>query len=362
LLLGAVLLDPSTPNWAREILFSTGLSKNIYADSVSNNCISSLVALARAGDRIVNGKTHLAIVGGVESMSNPRLTFGEKANQFFLDLFRSKSFGQRLNVLKTFRPRYLFPAVPGVVEPSTGLSMGQHMELTAQEIGIPRDAQDSLALNSHKNGAEAQEKGWLEQDIFELCSIKQDSLIRRDTSIEKLSRLKPVFDRQNGTLTAGNSSALTDGACVLALASREKAGELGLPVLARVVDYEFAALDPKEGLLMAPGLAVPRLLNRRGLVLDDFDAIEIHEAFAAQVLANVWAWEKGWKEEAVGHLPWERTNKWGGSIALGHPLAATGARVALTLARRLQQEGGNLGLLSVCAAGGMGCAMVLSSE
>lgn len=358
---GSVLFDPRMPNWAREIVLAAGLPKTVYADSVSNNCISGIVALTRSADRIVTGHSGLAVVGGAETMSNPTLAFSYSASKIFLELFRARTASDRLKLIAQLRPRHFAPAAPAVTEPSTGLTMGEHTELTAKQFNISREAQDKLAFESHARAFRATQEGLLEPYITPFLGIKSDLLVRKDTTVEKLSKLPPVFDRKSGkgTLTAGNSSALTDGASLMLISSEERAASLGMEPLAYLTDYEFAAIDSNDGLLMAPGVAVPRLLQRNGLKLEDFDLIEIHEAFSAQVEANISAWENGWKEGPVGKVRRDRLNTLGGSIALGHPFSATGGRMVVHLASELKRNGYKRGLISICAAGGMAGALIL---
>lgn len=360
---GTVLLDPKTPNWAREILFKAGLPKHIYAYSVSNNCISGLVAATCAMDRILSGGTNSAIAGGAESMSCPTLLFNEKATKTFLKSFRAKTLGDKLKLFSGLRPKDFFPMPPSVTEPSTGLTMGQHMELTAKELHIDRASQDKVAFLSHERADKALKEGLLAPFILPVAGVSKDTLIRGDTTIEKLSSLKPVFDRSSaGTITAGSSSALTDGAACVFLMSDDEAKKEGREVLAYIKDYEYAAIDPSQGLLMAPAVAVPRLLKRHGYTFADFDLIEIHEAFGAQVVANIKAWEEGLKEEAVGAIDYDKVNTLGGSIALGHPFAATGGRLMMHLASELKRRNLKRGLISICAAGGMAGAMILERD
>lgn len=357
---GAVLIDPRTPNWAREILFKAGLPKTVYAQSVSNNCISGLVAITNVSDRIALGLADSGIAGGVESMSNPPLMFRPSASKRFLALSRARSMKDRLALLAGFRPKDLLPAPPGVTEPSTGLTMGEHMEITAKERGVSRAAQDEIALASHKNAQSAVEKGLFKELITPIAGVEKDLLIRGDTSAEKLAKLPPVFDRSaKGTLSAGNSSPLTDGASAVLLMSESRAQREGRKPLAFIRGYEYAAISPDDGLLMAPAVAVPKLLARLGLKLEQMDLIEIHEAFGAQVVANIDAWERGWKLAPIGTVDRSRVNTLGGSIAIGHPFAATGGRIVHTLARELHRRNLRFGLISICAAGGMAGAMVL---
>ncbi len=357
---GAVLLDPRTPNWAREILFASGLPKTVYAQSVSNNCISGLVAITNVAEGIALGKIRTGIAGGVESMSNPSILFGKQASSLFLALARARSLGERLKIIAKLRPKHFAPKPPGITEPSTGLTMGEHMELTAKDWKVARAEQDEIAFQSHSRAAKATADGRLGGEIEPLAGVSKDTIVRSDTSVEKLSKLKPVFDRSDkGTLTAGNSSPLTDGASAVLLMSESKAKEAGREVLATIRDYEYAAISPDDGLLMAPAVAVPRMLKRLGLGLQDFDLIEIHEAFAAQVLANIQAWENGWKKSAVGKVDRSKLNTLGGSIAIGHPFAATGGRMVTTLANELKRRNLKRGLISICAAGAMAGAIVL---
>lgn len=363
LVYGAVLLDPKTPNWARQIVLTSGLPAAIGAHSVSNNCISSLVAISVVTESIRSGRIKAGLAGGSESMSNPPVMYKKKSAMKFLALSRARTLGQRLTSVLRFNFNDFLPDLGGFAEPSTGLTMGQHMEITAKEWKIGRKEQDEIAFASHQNAHRAAWDGRLKEEIVPVAGIDRDTFIRMDTSMEKLGKLPPVFDRSGqGTLTAGNSSPLTDGAATVLLMSEEQAKASGRKPLAFIRDYEYAALDPKEGLLMAPALAVPRLLRRTGLALKDFDIIEMHEAFGAQVLANIAAWEKGWREPAIGRVSKEQLNPLGSSIALGHPFAATGARIATTLAKELDRRRARRGLISICAAGAMAGAMILERD
>ncbi len=237
------------------------------------------------------------------------------------------------------------------------------MEITAKELKIPRKIQDEIAYKSHQNAAKATAEGKFTENIIAIDGISEDQLIRKDTTLEKLANLKPVFDRtEAGTLTAGNSSPLTDGAAAVVIMSSKEAKKQNKEVLAYILDYEYSAIDPKEGLLMAPAVAIPRLLARNNLNFSDFDLIEIHEAFGAQVAANIKAWEEGLKEEAVGSLDYSKVNVLGGSIAIGHPFAATGGRIVMSLAGEMKRRDAKLGLISICAAGGMAGAMILKRD
>lgn len=355
---GSVLLDPRTPNLAREIWFGAKLPHSVYAHFVSNNCITGLVALTDIVSAISTKKVSIGIAGGVESMSKPALLFRGAAADAFHRLTWARTFSEKLSAVAALRPSSFLPEAPSPKEPSTGLTMGQHMEITAQKLSIPREEQDALALLSHQNAHQATEDGRLTAEIAPFNGLEKDNIIRSTTTLEKLARLKPVFDRsERGTLTAGNSSALTDGASAVLLMSEDKLKEEGREALAFVRDYEFGALSPEEGLLMAPTVAVPKLLRRNNLSFNDFDLIEVHEAFAAQVLANIAIWEK-----ELGSLPREKLNVLGGSIAIGHPFAATGGRIVTTLSNELKRRGAKRGLISICAAGAMAGAMILERD
>lgn len=362
-----VLLDPRFPNFARELVLRSGLPKSIGAHSVSNNCISGLVAATFIGEAIQSGRIKLGIAGGSESMSRPTLTLHPQGEAFFIRMAKTRSMSDKLKLLSTFRPKYLMPQPPSPKEPSTGLTMGQHCEMTAKEFKIPREVQDKIALRSHHNGARAQEAGSLAAEIEPLDGQSKDNLIRADTTLEKLSALKPVFDRgPQGTLTAGNSSPLTDGASAVVLISDQEAKRQGRTVLGYIDAVEYAAIDPADGLLMAPGIALPRLMERNNLKISDVDIFEIHEAFGAQVAANMLVWEKGWSKypsvKAFGKIPEEKINVNGGSIAIGHPFAATGGRLILSTLHELKRRNARSGIISVCAAGAMACAMLVRTQ
>lgn len=357
---GIVLIDPRLPNLAREIVFKSGLAASTHALTVSNNCISGIHAISAIYDSIASGRAEVGIAGGVESMSNPAILFNPEASRLFIDLAGARSLKQTLALALKLRPRHFKPAMPAIAEPSTGMSMGEHTELIAKEWKIPRAQQDEIAYLSHKNAQAATQDGRLKSEIHPLNGIDHDLLIRADTTLEKLAKLSPVFDRSAaGTLTAGNSSPLTDGASAVLLMSEVRARREGRERLAFIKAFEYAALDPKDGLLMAPALAVPRLLKKAGLKLSDMDIVEMHEAFGAQILANLRAWEQGWREPAIGVLDRSKLNPLGSSIAVGHPFAATGGRIVTTLANEMKRRNVRYGLVSICAAGGMAAAMIL---
>jgi acetyl-CoA acetyltransferase family protein len=315
---GVVVPEPGKPNLAREIVLETGLPDGIEAQTISSYCITGLRTITAIAEGIAAGRIEAGIAGGVEWLSGADPS--------------------------TFQ------------EPSTGLTMGQHMELTRKEWDLPRDRQDEIALASHRNAVAAREV--LSGEIVPVEGVSQDSGPRDDTSLEALAGLRPVFDPQ-GTITAGNASPVTDGASAVLLLSEDRARAEGRVPLAYIRAMDYAAIDPAEGLLMAPAITVPRILERTGLRLRDMDLIEIHEAFAAQVLANVLAWEKGWKRGPTGPIDWEKVNVRGSSIAIGHPWAATGGRIVTTLANEMARRDAALGLVSICAAGAMAGAFVL---
>ncbi|MCH7887073.1 MAG: acetyl-CoA C-acyltransferase [Candidatus Marinimicrobia bacterium] len=360
LVYGWVIIDPRVPNVAREIVFNADLPSTVRAHTVSNNCITGIHAITSVYDSIREGRTEIGIAGGVESMSNPPVMFGRRASRVFLDIATSKSFGSRLAHALKIRPGFFKPNAPAIEEPSTGLSMGEHTELMAKEWKITREEQDNIALMSHMNAHKATEDGRLKAEIFPIDEIDRDLIIRSDTTMEKLGKLKPVFDKgPEGTITAGNSSPLTDGASAVLLMSDERAKKEGFEPLAYIKGFEYSAINTSDGLLMAPAVAVPRLLKRTGLSLEDMDIIEMHEAFGAQVTSNLRAWENGWKEEPIGKVDMEKLNPLGSSIAVGHPFAATGGRIVTTLSNEMKRREAKYGLVSICAAGAMAAAMIL---
>jgi acetyl-CoA acetyltransferase family protein len=345
---------------AREIVFDAHLAPTIVAHLVSNNCITSIHAMVDVADAILQGRAEVGIAGGVESMSTVPVLFGREASRIFLDAGMARSATDRLKTLLRLRPHHFKPTSLSFKEPSTGLTMGQHAEITAQEWGIGQRVQDEIALRSHHRAAAATADGRLKGEICPLSGVDHDTIVRADTTLEKLAGLSPVFDRSpQGTITAGNSSPLTDGAAGLLLMSEERAHREGKKVLAFIKAVEFAAIDPAEGLLMAPAVAVPRLLRKTGLTLGEMDLVEVHEAFGAQVACNLAAWEKGWKEGAIGTVDPARLNPLGSSIAVGHPFAATGARIVTTLAHEMTRRQSRYGLVSICAAGAMAAALIL---
>lgn len=315
---GAVVPEPGRPNLAREIVFEAGLPMGIEAQTVSSYCITGLRSLTVIADAIARGRIDVGIAGGSESLS--------KADP------------------STFR------------EPTTGLSMGEHMELTCKEWSLSRKRMDEISLASHENAIAA--KQHLEQEIIAVEGVTHDTGPRAGSTMEALSALSPVFD-ETGTLTAGNASPVTDGGSAVLLMSEEHAHAQGRTPLAFVHAMEYGAIAPNDGLLMAPAVVVPKLLERAGVSLQEIDLIEIHEAFAAQVLANVTAWEEGWRADPTGPVDWDKINVNGSSVAIGHPWSATGGRVVTTLANEMARRDATWGLVSICAAGAMGGAFLL---
>jgi acetyl-CoA acyltransferase len=369
---GTVVPSVTAPNIAREVSLLPMLPKGCEAYTVGRACASANQAITDAADQILLGHHDVVIAGGAESLSNVPILHSRSMSEKLLAFSRAKGTAKRVRLLGSIRPRDLVPITPAIAEPSTGETMGQSAEKMAKINHIPREEQDQFALRSHRLAAVGTEDGRLTAEIVPVyvppkydAALTSDNGIRTDTSIEQLRDLKPVFDRQYGTVTAGNSSPLTDGASAVLLMSEERATTLGYTPLAFIRSYAYAALDPGEQLLMAPVLAAPLALQRAGLTLADIDLIDMHEAFAAQVLCNLagfvsreWAERAGFAEP-VGEVDRSRLNVMGGSIAIGHPFGATGGRILTTLSNELVRRGGQFGLLTVCAAGGMGHAMVI---
>src|SRR5687767_15243214 len=372
LVFGTVVPNVVAPNIAREVSLMPLLPKGVQAFSVSRACASANQAITDAADQIVLGHVDVAIAGGAESLSNVPILHSQGFAEALVLASKAKTLGGRMKALARIRPKDLVPITPAIAEPSTGETMGQSAEKMAKINGISREEQDHFALRSHRLAAAGTTDGRLTAEIMPVyvppgfdTVLTSDNGIREDTSYEQLSSLKPVFDRKYGTVTAGNSSPLTDGGACVLLISEEKAKSLGYPALGFIRSYAYAALDPGEQLLQAPVLAAPVALKRAGLTLADIDLVEMHEAFAAQLLSNLKVFEsKQWAARAgftdpVGEVDRAKLNVMGGSIALGHPFGATGARITTTLLNELRRRGGKFGLMTVCAAGGMGFAMVV---
>ncbi len=372
LVFGTVVPSVVEPNIAREVSLLPLLPKGVQAYTVSRACASANQAITDAADQIALGHLDVAIAGGSESLSNIPILHSQRFAETLVLASKAKSLPARLRILARLRPRDFVPITPAIAEPTTGETMGQSAEKMAKLNAISREEQDHFALRSHRLASAGTADGRLTAEImpvyvppkFESVLIS-DNGIREDTSYEQLAALKPVFDRKYGSVTAGNSSPLTDGGACVLLMNEEKAKALGYPTLGIIRSYAYAALDPGEQLLQAPVLAAPVALKRAGLTLKDIDLVEMHEAFAAQVLSNLKGFEsKWWAERAgfsqpVGEVDRAKLNVMGGSIAIGHPFGATGARITTTLLNELRRRDGRFGLMTVCTAGGMGFAMVV---
>ena len=372
LVFGTVIPSVVAPNIAREISLMPLFPKGVQAFSVSRACASANQAITDAADQIALGHVGVAIAGGAESLSNVPILHSQGFAEALVKAAKAKSLGGRVRALAAIRPRDLVPITPAIAEPSTGETMGQSAEKMAKINHIPRDEQDQFALRSHRLAAAGTTDGRLPAEMMPVyvppryeSVVTSDNGIRFDTNYDQLAALKPVFDKKYGSVTAGNSSPLTDGGACVLLMSEDKAYALGYPPLGFIRSYAYAALDPGEQLLQAPVLAAPVALQRAGLTLKDMDLVEMHEAFAAQVLSNLrgfesreWAARAG-LTEPVGAVDQARLNVMGGSIAIGHPFGATGSRITVTLLNELARRDGQFGLMTVCAAGGMGFAMVV---
>ena len=373
--IGSVMKHSKDWNLAREVTIGSGLSSRTPAFDIQKACATSLEAAITVGNKIALGQIEVGLAGGVDTNSNPPIVFSKSFVDKMLKVHRAKYPLQKLGAVTRFRIRDFFPVLPSIVENRTKLSMGQSCEQMAKEWKLEQFEQNEVALESHQKASMAYDEAFYDDLLVPWNpwnKLTRDACVRKDTSMRKLSSLKPVFDRKNGTLTAGNSSPLTDGSACVLLSSESWAKERGIPIQAYLSHVQSAAVNymDEEGLLMAPVYAVARLLKQANLKLQDFDFYEIHEAFAAQLLCHLKAWESSFfcKEklglsEALGSIPRNRINVKGGSVALGHPFAATGARILASLGKILSQEDnlGKRGLISVCTAGGMGVAAILES-
>ena len=369
--LGAVIKHSSDFNLARECVIGSGLSLNTPGVDMQRACGTSLEATIHIANKIALGQIKSGIAGGTDSISDTPIVFSDNYREILLNSFQGKSMIDKIKPWLSFHLKYLKPKLPAVVEPQTGLSMGESTEIMAKTFNVTREAQDALALESHNKTAKAYDEGFYKDLITPYKNIMEDNNIRRNTSMKKLGSLRPVFDKKNtGTMTAGNSTPLTDGAASILLSSEEWAREKNIPIKAYLTHCKVAAVDfiNKEGLLMAPVYAVSEMLNEAGLKLQDFDFYEIHEAFAAQTIATLNAWEsedfckkKLSRNKAMGSIDMSKVNTKGGSIAIGHPFAATGARIVATMAKLLETKGSGRGLISICTAGGMGISAIMES-
>lgn len=366
---GSVMLHPFDWNLTREAVLGSGLHPYTPGQNIQRACGTGLESVNLVGLKIATGQIEVGIGAGSDTNSDVPLIGQHDLTQWLMSLKEAKSFTDKLKVISTFRPHLIKPLLPAVVEPRTGLSMGEHTELMVKEWGISREEQDRLAYESHINAAKAFDEGFFDDLIFEYVKVKKDGITRKDTTMEKLAKLKPAFDKTGkGSLTAGNSTAMTDGAAAVLLSSEEWAKKHGKEILAYLVDVEVSAMDfvNGDGLLMAPTLAVARLLERNNLTLQDFDYYEIHEAFAGQVLCTLKAWESEkfckevlGKKTALGSIDRSKMNVKGGSLAVGHPFTATGGRIVAQAAKILKQKGKGRVLISICTAGGMGVAGII---
>ncbi|MFZ3453648.1 acetyl-CoA C-acetyltransferase [Arthrobacter sp. 7Tela_A1] len=372
---GAVLKHSRDFNLTREAVLGSALSPETPAYDVQQACATGLETVVSLANKIKLGQLESGIAGGVDSASDAPIAVSEGLRRALLDLSRARNTKQKLAAIAKIRPKDLAPNAPTTGEPRTGLSMGEHQALTTAQWKITRESQDELAYNSHRNLAAAYDRGFFDDLMTPYRGLSRDSNLRADTSLEKLASLKPVFGRALGdeaTMTAGNSTPLTDGASVVLLGSEEYARQHDLPMLANIIDAEAGAVDfvhGRDGLLMAPAFAVPRLLARNNMTFDDFDFFEIHEAFAGTVLSTLAAWEDDefcrtrlGLEGPLGSIDRSKLNVNGSSLAAGHPFAATGGRIVASLAKMLSEKGSGRGLISICAAGGQGLVAILEAR
>jgi acetyl-CoA C-acetyltransferase len=368
---GAVLKHSRDFNLTRECVLGSKLAPETPAYDVQQACGTGLEATILTANKIALGQIDCAIAGGVDTTSDAPIAVNEDLRHVLLNANRAKSTAGRVKALAGIRPQQLMPEIPRNAEPRTGLSMGEHAAIMAQEWGITREEQDELAVTSHHKLAAAYDTGFEDDLVLPFLGLERDQNLRADSSVEKLSKLKPVFGGAEGTMTAGNSTPLSDGASAVLLASEEWAAAHNIPVQAFIIDAQTAAVDhvhKREGLLMAPAYAMPRMLARAGHRLEDFDYYEIHEAFAAQVLCTLRAWEdpvfckeRLGLDQPLGAIDRSKLNVKGGSLGAGHPFGATGGRIVANLAKMLSQNGGGRGLISICAAGGLGVTAIMEA-
>jgi acetyl-CoA acyltransferase len=372
---GSAVPSVRTPNIAREVVLGTNLPKSVDAFTVTRACATSFQALTSAAESMLAGHHDVAIVGGTDSSSDVPITTSKKLTTALIDLQKARTLGDRLRILSKLAPRDLLPIPPALKEPTTGLTMGESAEKMAKEAGISRESQDAFAHRSHTRAAKAWADGIFTREVMHVLApprfepVTEDNVVRKDGTLESYAKLKPVFDRKYGTVTAGTSSPLTDGASALLVMTESKAKALGYAPLGYLRSWAFAALDPNEWMLMGPAYASPIALDRAKLTLKDMNVVDVHEAFAAQVLCNLQAFdskkfaaEKLGRSAPLGAIDDANLNVHGGSIALGHPFAATGARMITTVLHELRRRGGGFGLATACAAGGLGAAVVLEVE
>lgn len=370
---GAVITDVAGPNLAREIVLAGDMPDTVDAFSVSRACATSTQAVVSGAQSILLGDANIVVAGGADSLSKPPILYSDRFVDVLMDANAAKDIPGKMKAFSALRPKDLAPQPPAIAERATGLTMGGSAEIMAKENGIGREAQDEYALRSHRSAVAAWDDGIFDDEVMPFpvgpeysTTVTRDNIPRRDSTMEQLAALRPVFDRKYGTITAGNSSPLTDGASAVILMEEETAERLGLTPRAFIRSWAFAALDPNWQLLMGPSFATPVALERAGLTLDDIDVIDMHEAFSAQILSNTQAfasaeWAKRWldRDEPIGAIPDEKFNLYGGSISLGHPFGATGTRQITTMANELERRGTGTALVTQCAAGGLGAAVVL---
>lgn len=370
---GQVIPSVMAPNIAREVVLGLGLPPRVDSWSVSRACATAIQATVSAADQIALGHVDVAVSGGAESLSDVPITISRPLADALMTASRAKDLPSKLKAFAHLSPKDLIPVAPAIAERTTGLTMGESAEKMARENGVSREDQDRFAKRSHDLAAKAWAEGRYAEEVMHVHLppdydrvVAEDDFVRKDATLEKMASLKPAFDKRYGTITAANSSGLTDGASALLLMAEEKAKALGLAPLGYLRSYAFAAIDPKWQLLMGPAFATPIALDRAGVTMKDIDLVDMHEAFAAQVLSNVKAFasktfaeEKLGRPEPIGELDVDRLNVNGGSIALGHPFAATGGRMILNTLNELKRRGKNLGLVTLCAAGGLGAAVVV---
>jgi acetyl-CoA acyltransferase len=372
---GQVLIHPEAPNIAREIVLGTGMNVNTDAYSVSRACATSFQSTVSVAESLMAGSIEVGVAGGADSSSVVPIGVSKKLAGLLLALSKAKTFGQKMKLLSKLRPSDLAPVPPSVKEYSTGLTMGQNAEQMARDHGISRADQDQLAHRSHTLAAKAWNEGLLDDEVMTAYvppfkdALSRDNTVRFDSTLEGYAKLRPAFDKKHGTLTAANSTGLTDGAAALLMMKESKAKELGYEPLGYIKSYGFAAIQATHDMLMGPSYATPIALERAGMTLDDLTLIDMHEAFAAQALCNVQAFaskqfakEKLGRSKAIGDIDMDKFNVLGGSLAYGHPFAATGARMITQTLRELKRRGGGTGLTTACAAGGLGAAMILEAE
>lgn len=370
---GVVTPQVKNINVARDTVLNLGLPHHIHGYTLNRMCTSSLESIGNAVKSVLSGHSRMILAGGVDVLSDVPITYSKEARQSLLRFNKAKSTGEKASAMGSFLPKALAPKPPGITEPMTGMTMGEHAEVMAKLNGISRHDQDVFAALSHQRAAAAQESGKFQKEIipvwpspsFSKC-LDRDNIIRPDTSLEALSQLRPAFDRKYGTITAGNASTLTDGAAAVVIADEAHAKTLGLRPRAKIRDMVFVGVNPYEQLLIGPALTIPMILMRNKLGITDIDLFEIHEAFAAQVLSCLRAMESGefcsrhlGMAKAFGAIPEDKINVNGGAIAIGHPFGATGARLVLSVTNELESRNGTFGVIAICAAGGMSGAMLI---